>query len=120
MIFHIVLFNPKPNLSAESVQAFTRTLGDCLRSVPQIRRANVGRQLSVDPGYPRSFGEKTYQFAAVLEFDSAEELISYLNHPKHEELGRLFWLNCEGTIVSEHEMMDGKSQELHGFLGLGP
>jgi len=120
VIFHTVLFNPKPELSTDSIKVFTQTLGECLRSIPAIKRAMVGRQLSVDPGYSRSLGDATYKFAAVLEFESSADLVSYLNHPKHEELGRLFWLNCANTIVAEHEMVDGKSPNLAGFIGLEP
>ena len=110
MIAHIVLFNPKPGLSNGAVESFTQALGDCWRSVPAIRRAVVGPRVAVSPGYDRSLGDKTYQFAAIVEFDDREGLISYLNHPKHHELGRLFWEVCESTIVSEHEMEDGRGE----------
>jgi hypothetical protein len=61
-------------------------------------------------------GETTYEFAAVLEFQDAAALTGYLQHPMHHELGRLFWDNCEKTVVSEVEYLDGRDPTLAGFL----
>lgn len=66
----------------------------------------MARRAPVDAGYERSFGENTYDYAAILEFDDRSGLVAYLNDPRHAELGRLFWLNCERTIVSEVETVD--------------
>jgi hypothetical protein len=116
VILHLVLFNAKPELEGSERLAFAQSLAACLREIPSIRRSTVGRAVSVDPGYPRSMGEKTYQFMASLEFEDAEGLTSYLRHPKHEELGRLFWKSCASTIVSEHEVRDGQAADLVAFL----
>ena len=115
MIAHVVLFNPKVDLTVERMRTFTKSMRDCFRSVTHIKRAAVGRRAEVDPGYPRTFGDKTYQFAAILEFDDEAGLIAYLRHPRHEELGRLFWECCESTIVSEHQMIDALRDDLDRF-----
>ena len=112
MIAHVVLFNPRADLTAERMRAFTEAMGDCFRSLDHIKRAMVGRRVEVDPGYARSFGDKTYHFAAVLEFEDKAGLVAYLRHPKHEELGRLFWECCESTVVSEHHMIDAIGDNL--------
>ena len=116
MIAHVVLFNPKADLTAERMQTFTKSMGECFRSIDHIRRATVGREAQVDPGYARSFGDKTYQFAAILEFDDEAGLIAYLRHPRHEELGRLFWECCDSTIVSEHQIIDALGDDLERFV----
>ena len=61
-------------------------------------------------------GDKTYEFAAVLEFQDEAALTGYLQHPMHHELGRLFWENCERTVVSEVEYLDGHDPGLVSFL----
>ena len=116
MIVHLVLFNPRPDISVAQTESFAQALTDCFRSIPAITRATVGRHTAVDPGYRRDFGDKTYQFAAILEFESKQQLLDYLTHPKHEILGRLFWEVCDSTIVSEHEMIDGRSPNLESLL----
>lgn len=106
MILHIVLFEPKAALQGSDMRSFAKTVADTCSSLPMIRTATVGRRADVDAGYDRSFGDNTYKYAAILGFDRRQDLIAYLNHPSHAELGRLFWLNCERTVVSEVETVD--------------
>jgi hypothetical protein len=116
MISHIVLFEPKPDLATDKILSFAQQLARVIASVPTIRRVTVGRSLAVDSGVARNFGGKTYSFAAVIEFDDKEGLISYLNHPSHQVLGRLFWENCEATVVAEMESIDPRTSDLVDFL----
>ena len=106
MIAHIVLFSPRADRSPDDLRSFAQSVIDTCRSVPSVQRSYVGRAAHVDPGYHRSFGDKTYEFAAVLEFVSRSELVAYLTHPLHHELGRLFWENCASTVIMEAEMTD--------------
>jgi hypothetical protein len=116
MIIHLVLFNPKPGLSDAQSRLFAQSVGEAFRSIDCIERVRLGPRISVDPGYVRLFGDKTYQFVAILEFPDRAALVAYLQHPRHQVLGRLFWEACESTIVSEHEMVDGRSAELEQLL----
>ena len=104
MIAHIVLFTPKDGLSSSDKRSFAQSLREAGRQISCIRRARVGRSIQIDAGYERSFGETTYQYAAVLEFDDEDGLIEYLKHPKHQELGGLFWKFCDSTAIVEAEM----------------
>ena len=104
MIQHIVLFNAKSDLSMASRGLFAQTALGVLRRSPHLGRFTVGRRVALDAGYERSFGDKTYEYAAVLEFANAEALIGYLNSADHGELGRLFWEMCESTVVTEVEV----------------
>ncbi|HWB29651.1 MAG TPA: Dabb family protein [Vicinamibacterales bacterium] len=106
MIAHIVLFEPKAGLDQSQKLAFAQSVIETCRSIETVRRLSVGRRVEIDPGYGRSLGDTTYKYAAVLEFDGAEGLVGYLNDPKHEVLGRLFWEYCERAIVSEVEWVD--------------
>jgi hypothetical protein len=84
---------------------------EVLRKLTAVRRFSIGRRVDIDPGYARSLGDKTYEYSAVLEFDSAADLKTYLTDPLHHELGRLFWANCDRAIVSETKSVDPDSPE---------
>lgn len=77
-------------------------------AISSVRRAKVGRSVAVDPGYERSMGRVTYEFAAVLEFDDTAALLEYLRDPGHARLGRLFWEICADATVLE---VDWRSAE---------
>lgn len=106
MIAHIVLFTPKAELTEAERRSFAKSVAATLRQITSIQRATVGRHIDVDPGYKRTFGDKTYQFAAVLEFSDRAALVDYLRNPLHEDLGRLFWETCAASVICEVESAD--------------
>jgi hypothetical protein len=116
VISHIVLFNPKPDVTTEQRRSFALAIHETCRSIDVVRAARIGRAKDIHAGYARSFGEKTYEYAAVLDFETEAALVQYLQHPLHRELGRLFWETCESTVVVEVEMRDGRSTEIVEFL----
>ena len=115
MISHIVLFEPKAGLSESDVRDFAQHLKDAMSAVPTVRRAMVGRRVEIHIGN-RNFGDATYSFSAVVEFDDSKGLIEYLQHPKHAELGQLFWLHCARTVVLEVESVDATTDEVIELL----
>ena len=116
MIAHIVLFTPKPGVSEDDIRSFATLLVDTCSSIAEVKRARVGRTLSVDAGYSRDFGYKTYQYSAVLEFESQEGLVRYLTNPLHGHLGRRFWELCESTVVMESACVDPREAGSIDFL----
>lgn len=106
-----MLFTPKPGLSAVESRSFAQSIIETLRQIGSLQRATVGRAVDIDAGYQRNFGDKTYEFAAVLEFKDRAGLLSYLNHPLHKELGALFWRHCDSTVIVEIEATDAKSDD---------
>ena len=120
MISHIVLFEPKPDLSSSDVLGFAQQLRAAMTSVPSVRRAMVGRRVDVSPGHDRNFGDATYSFSAVVEFDDSKGLIDYLRHPQHAKLGRLFWLHCARTVVLEVEAVDATTDAVIDLLVTNP
>jgi hypothetical protein len=116
MIAHVVLFNPKPAASKELLLSCAKLLERLSREVPGVIRASVGRTIEIDAGYPREFGEKTYQNVCVLEFEDKASLINYLNNQLHRELGRLFWEICDSAVILETEMVDAKRESLTRLL----
>jgi stress responsive alpha/beta barrel protein len=119
MISHIVLFEPKAGLSESEVRDFAQHIRMAMSAVPTVRRAMVGRRVEISPGQDRNFGDATYSFSAVVEFDDSKGLIEYLQHPKHVELGCLFWQHCARTVVLEVESVDATTDEVVGLLVKG-
>lgn len=112
MVVHVVFFTPKPEVGTDGLRLFAQSIQELLRQIPGVERALVGKALHVPPEYSRSMGETTYEFAAVLEFQSTQQLVEYLNHPAHRQLGRLFWDYCGAAVVMEAEMHDVLRSEL--------
>jgi hypothetical protein len=106
MIAHIVLFEPKASLEHAQKLAFAQSVIEACRSIAAVKRVSLGRRVEIDAGYARSLGDSPSKYAAVLEFEDADGLVSYLNDPRHEGIGRLFWEYCERVIVSEVEWAD--------------
>jgi hypothetical protein len=115
MIAHIVLFTPKASLRGADARAFASSVIGLLGQAESVERCFVGRAAVVDPGYARNMGDKTYEFAAVLEFRGQSELLAYLTSPMHADLGRLFWEHCDSTVISEVESV-GLGEEAIEFL----
>lgn len=116
MIAHIVLFNPKSTVTDVQLLSCAQLLERLSREVPGVLRASAGRSISIDPGYLRPLGDKTYQNVCVLEFKDRSSLVAYLTHPLHRELGQLFWEICESSVILESEMVDAKVESLDRFL----
>ena len=72
------------------------------------------------PATARSFGDKTYNYAAIFEFADAAALKQYLSHPLHHELGRLFWEMCESTTIVEVELVRREERSTRRFSGVRP
>ena len=47
-----------------------------------------------------------YEFLCVIEFDDEEGLRTYLDHPAHAELGRLFYVSSEAALVYDFTMVE--------------
>ena len=106
MILHVVLLRFRGDISEDELRAFTQLVSATCASIPTVKHAYVGKRVAVDAGYPRSFGESTYDAAAVLHFADRDGLIEYLRHPLHAELGKAFWQISSGAVVFETDVED--------------
>lgn len=120
VVAHIVLFNPKLGLTADELRSFAQSIQGVTRSITAVRRALVGKAVHIVPSYPRSLGDQTYEYAAVLEFDDTAALAAYLEHPSHRVLGRLFWDYCGSAVVMEAELRDALTEDLGTFAQADP
>lgn len=106
MIAHVVLFEPKPDLSERDRVALIEGLRALTRDVPVVRRLRVGRRIRHGlPGYEQMMRDD-YSFAVILEFDSIDDLRSYLRHPAHQNVGHYFISLSARALAYDYELAD--------------
>jgi hypothetical protein len=99
MISHVVLFNPKPSLSAEQRAQLVAALQNAVTGIAAIKRTTIGKRILLNrPGYETQMAEH-YEYSAILEFDSESDLRAYLDHPAHNELGRLLFTTAQRVLA---------------------
>jgi len=103
MVAHIVLFRPKPNLSPADRQAMFDALQAAAAGIPSVRRFHVGTRLKHGSQYEQLMTED-YPFAAVIEFEDLAGLQAYLQHPKRQALGELFYLFLEKALAYDYAL----------------
>lgn len=106
MIAHLVIFRPRPNLTPAEQDRLTKAFAMALRDIPSIRRARVGRRVTHGRPY-EALMRVDYSHAAILEFDDLEGLKAYLQHPSHDDLGRLFFEAFEDVLIYDFDLQDG-------------
>lgn len=105
MIAHIVLFRPRPDLSAEARQALVAAFEAALHQMPSIRRARVGRRIVVGRPY-EALMRVDYPYAAVIEFDDRTGFTAYLEHARHEQLAAQFFNAFEDALMYDFDLRD--------------
>jgi hypothetical protein len=111
MIAHIVLFEPKPGVTDAERKQFLTALKLAVEGISEIRRAQIGRVSEIGVMPEQISGRSTYSYVAVLEFGNKEGLKTYLDHPLHVEVRRLFWQFCAATLIADVEMIDASSSD---------
>jgi hypothetical protein len=107
VIAHIVLFRPRPDLSVSERESLAETFAAALREIPAIRHASVGRRFTHGRGYEQLM-RVDYEYAAVLEFDDAQGLLAYLEHPAHQQLGEQFFSAFADALMYDFELQEGQ------------
>jgi len=119
VIAHVVLFTPRPDLADDDRVALVQALERACADIPGIQRARVGRRRVLGYDYDR-MSPVSFEFAAVLEFDSEAALRDYLEHPAHGELGRLFRAVAQVAVAHDFEIVDpGTAGAVARVAGLG-
>jgi len=107
MIFHVVLFRPRPDLAAEDRSGLVEALESALQRIPSIRRFHVGRRVTHGAGY-ESLMPVSLDYGAVIEFDDLAGLKAYLEHPAHRALGSRFMQSLEASAIFDYQMQGGE------------
>jgi hypothetical protein len=106
MIVHVVLFEPRPELSEDCRQRVFDDLRRSAEAIPSVRRVRVGRRVRHGiAGYERAMADD-YSFAAVIEFEDLSGLKAYLQHPSHETIGRHFRESALRALAYDYAMFD--------------
>lgn len=102
MIAHVVLFSPKRSLTAADRAAFVGVLERALSGIPGIAAVRLGRRVISNRPYEQL--GPAYEYVAILEFDSADALRRYLDHPAHDALGEAFYVSLEQGFAGDFEL----------------
>jgi hypothetical protein len=98
MVLHVVLFRPKNEIADVDRRAMFRALHVASAEIPSVRRFYVGKRVKHGAGYERLM-TLDFPYAAIVEFDDVPGLDAYLKHPKHLELGDLFYRLQDAALV---------------------
>jgi hypothetical protein len=107
MLFHVVLFRPRPDLTAEDRAGLVEALESALQRIPSIRRFHVGRRVTHGAGY-ESLMPVSLDYGAVIEFDDLAGLEAYLEHPAHQALGSRFMQSLDASAIFDYQMECGE------------
>jgi hypothetical protein len=108
VVFHVVLFRPRPAISDAERQQMLDALHAAATQIPTVRRFHIGRRTSHGAAYEGLMRED-FPYAAVVEFDDLAGLQAYLRHPHHERLGMLFYQLQESALAYDYEISAGDS-----------
>lgn len=103
MIAHVVLMNPRADLSPADRQAFLDAFNRALREIPSVRGVRVGRRVRVGANY-ESLSPDAGDYIAVIDFDDMAGLQAYLQHPAHQDLGARFYQTLRSAIVCDYDV----------------
>jgi hypothetical protein len=106
VISHVVLFRPKATLSIDERAALIKSLKAAVTGILTIKRTTIGRRILLNrPGYETLMAEH-FEYSAILEFDSEEDLRAYLDHPAHNNLGRLLFSAADAVLAYDFLEVD--------------
>jgi Stress responsive A/B Barrel Domain len=109
VIAHIVLLQPRSDLTEDQRRNALDTLAHAAANVPEIRRFRLGRRVTHGlPGYEQRMATD-YQFALIIEVDDVPALTRYLKAPAHGALGDLFSTATAAALAYDFEMIDDVS-----------
>jgi len=77
-VLHVAVFKWKPGTTAGAVQSLADALDELKVQAVGLISYQHGADLGVRDG--------TFDYGVVAEFDSAEQIGRYLDHPLHQEL----------------------------------
>ena len=104
MIAHIVLLQPRPDLTEDQRRAALDTLAHAASDVPEIRSFRFGRRVRHGlPGYEQRMAQD-YEFALIIEVDDVAALIRFLTAPAHRALGDLFSTATASALAYDYDL----------------
>ena len=106
MIAHIVLLQPRPNLTEAERAAALAVMRQAAAGVSGIRAFRLGRRVKHGlPGYEQLM-HQDFEYALIVEVDDAGALARYLQAPAHAALGDLFYTATAAALAYDFELED--------------
>jgi hypothetical protein len=103
LIVHVVLFEPRRDLTPQEQRRILADLQHAGASIPSIRSMRIGRRIRHGlPGYEQAM-KVDYQYVALFEFEDRAGLEAYLQHPAHEAAGRHFTASAAHSLAYDFE-----------------
>ena len=106
MIAHVVLLQPKPDLTEEERADAMATIRKAAANLPEVRRFSFGLRVKHGlPGYEQLMPQD-FEVALIVEVDDLDALKRYLQAPAHVALGQLFYTATAAALAYDYEMDD--------------
>ena len=104
MIAHLVLLQPKPDLTEDQRADALATIRNAAANLPDVRRFSLGRRVTHGlPGYEQLM-KQDFAFALIVEVEDIEALTRYLQAPAHAALGQLFYTASAAALAYDYEL----------------
>src|SRR5580700_324850 len=103
MIAHVVLLQPKPDLSFDDRRALLSAFERAVREIPSVLSVRVGRRILHGAGYETS-APASADYLIVIDFADISGLQAYLRHPAHEELGTRLGQAVSSVVAYDFEV----------------
>lgn len=100
MLRHVVIFQWKPETSAETIREIEQAFAALPSKIPQIKGFEWGTDVSIQ-GFDRG-----YTHCFVVTVASAEDRNVYLPHPEHMKFIELSRPNVEKILVLDYVPTD--------------
>ena len=102
MIAHVLLLQPRADLSASERRDFVSAFERVVREIPMVKSVRIGRRIRCGAGYETAMPDAA-DVLAVIDFDDVDGLRLYLQHEAHRELGLLFGRSFSSALVYDFE-----------------
>jgi Stress responsive A/B Barrel Domain len=104
MIAHLVLLQPKPDLTEQQRADALDTIRTSAANLPDVRRWRFGRRVKHGlPGYEQLMPQD-FEFVLIVEVDDVAALKRYLQAPAHAALGSLFYTHAATALAYDYEL----------------
>lgn len=106
MIAHVVMLQPRADLTDAQRRAAIATLCAAAAGVPDIRRVRLGRRVKHGlPGYEQLMSQD-FEYLLIIEVDDLSALQRYLEAPAHAALGDLFYTATSAALAYDYLVED--------------
>jgi len=105
VLTHVVLFRPKPELTAAAADALIAAIERAAREIPVVRRFEIGRRTATPPAYPAG-APPDFPYVAIVTVDDRLALDAYLAHPAHQALGAAFNAALGAALIYDYDTGD--------------